>query len=180
MNRRLLEECVETMREEGDSLTFKGGNGILGDMKDNDKKTLAETIADEMRAEEGELLMEMAHVVDMSGGLVVYVRSKELRGGNTPHFHVFDAASHGKDRRSGFHTCVEIRRPAYFFHEGKRDLLNASMRDELCAVLSAPHRRFTQYTNWDFLINEWNQNNAVQVPIDTPMPDYHNIVVPEG
>lgn len=61
MNRRLLEECVETMREEGDSLTFKGGNGILGDMKDNDKKTLAETIADEMRAEEGELLMEMAN-----------------------------------------------------------------------------------------------------------------------
>ncbi len=26
---------------------------------------------------------------------------------------------------------------------------------------------------------EWNQNNAVQVPTETPMPDYHNIAVPE-
>ena len=39
MNGRLLEECVETMREEGKSLTFGGGNGILGGMKDNLDKT---------------------------------------------------------------------------------------------------------------------------------------------
>ena len=81
-------------------------------------KMLAEAIADEMREEDEELLQEMAHVVDMSDGLVVYVRSKELQGGNTPHFHVFDAASLEKDRKKGFHTCVEILRPEFFFHFG--------------------------------------------------------------
>ena len=146
----------------------------------NTNRELIETIAEEMRQEDGEVLMEMAHVVDMGGGLVVYVRSKEMQGGNIPHFHIFDAATQGKDRKRGFRTCVEILRPVYFFHEGKRDLLNASMRDELCSVLSAPHKRFTQYTNWDFLINEWNQNNAVQVPVDTPMPDYHKLADYEG
>ncbi len=163
----------------GNGFTDGEKEGIIVVMNTNTVKMLAETIADEMREEDGELLLEMAHVVDMSDGLVVYIRSKELQGGNTPHFHVFDAASQGKDRNKGFHTCVEILRPVYFFHEGKRDKLNAQKRNELCSVLSAPHKRFTQYTNWDFLINEWNQNNAVQVPPETPMPDYHTIAVPE-
>ena len=39
--------------DEDKSLTFGGGNAIQKDMKDNGKKTIAETIADDMRAEDG-------------------------------------------------------------------------------------------------------------------------------
>ena len=66
MNERLLQDCLEELSNGGFPLTGGGENAILGGMKDNDKKTLAETIADEMRAEEGELLMEMANIHKMN------------------------------------------------------------------------------------------------------------------
>ena len=61
MNQRLLQDCLEELSNGGFPLTGGGENAILGGMKANDKRTLAETIADEMRAEDGELLMEMAN-----------------------------------------------------------------------------------------------------------------------
>ena len=117
------------------------------------------------------LVNEMARVGDFNTALEVYVRTDE--GGNVPHFHIRDKRSRGK----AFHTCVQIRRPAYFRHDGKEGVLNPTQRMELVEFLKSKPtstKRFSTY--WEAILTLWNLSGAViVVDEDQPMPDYANL-----
>ena len=121
--------------------------------------------------EDPHVLCEMARVGDMNPKLEVYIRTDD--GGNLPHFHIWDKNSRGEK----FHTCVQIKEPTYFHHDGKEGVLNTSQRQELMAFLKSKPtntRRFSTF--WEAVVTFWNMNNsAMNVDEDQPMPDYTNI-----
>ena len=84
---------------------------------------------DQSIARNRELFCEMARVGNMNNELEVWVRTDD--GGNLPHFHIWDKNSQG----GKFHTCVQIKQPAYFHHTGKEGVLNTSQRKELVEFL---------------------------------------------
>lgn len=48
--------------------------------------------------------------------------------------------------------------------------------DALISFLKSPHKLLKQYTNWEYIISEWDQHNPEQkqLPIDLPIPDYRH------
>ncbi len=117
------------------------------------------------------LVNEMARVGDFNIELEVYVRTDE--GGNVPHFHIRDKSSRGK----AFHTCVQIRQPAYFHHDGKEGVLDSTQKTALVEFLrSKPTRTKRFSTFWEVILTLWNlSGSAIAVDEDQPMPDYANL-----
>ena len=117
------------------------------------------------------LLNEMARVGDLNKDLEVYVRTDD--GGNTPHFHIWDKNTQGNK----FHTCVQIKQPVYFHHDGKEGVLNTAQRKELVDFLKSKPTKTKKFsTFWEAVLTLWNMNNsAMDVDEDQPMPDYTNI-----
>lgn len=110
-------------------------------------------------------LFEMARI-GFIGDLEIYIRTDDP--GHIPHFHIWDKETKGDK----FHSCVRIDKAAYFFHEGKRDILNSRQRKELVRFLESPYKRYN-ITNWQYLVGEWNNNNStIEIPDDYPMPNY--------
>ena len=121
-------------------------------------------------------LFEKSRVGDV-GKYTVYINSDD--SGLMPHFHIIDSASYNnkKDDPWEFHTCLEILRTKYFRHKSKQkdDIINTAMAAELIAFLSAPKTN-SRDTNWQYLINLWNDNNTnVGVSPDMPIPDYTRV-----
>lgn len=117
-----------------------------------------------------QFLNEIAEIGDLDKEYEVWVRTNDP--GNKPHFHIWDANSHGKK----FHTCVEILRPKYFHHTGKEGVLNSSERKELIRFLQAPSEDKPERTNWQMLLLMWNMNNSqMKVSRDLEMPDYRDM-----
>lgn len=128
----------------------------------------------ESMSREAEYLNEMARIgwID-NDKLEVYVNTDD--GGEIPHFHVKDAATHGQD----FHTCIEIMSAKYFHHTGKEDFLNTHQRKQLNTFLmSEPDDEDSPFnTNWESLVYEWNRNNSdKKVDRSIAMPDYKTII----
>lgn len=117
--------------------------------------------------EQEALLAEMARIGDMTSQLEVYVRSNE--GGNKPHFHIWDKNTQGQK----FHTCVEIKKPVYFHHTGKEDVLNSKQKKSLIKFLSTNSEDFPGMTLWNVLVRLWNMSNSnMKVDPNLKMPDY--------
>jgi hypothetical protein len=119
---------------------------------------------------EGEIL-EMARIGYIPMGtkeLEVYVNTDD--SGKIPHFHV-------RNKDWSFHTCIEFKKPDYFHHEGKTDVLNRSQKKELIKFFKAKavagRTRGKSITNWDLACIDWNRNNSdVILPEGQKMPDY--------
>ena len=108
--------------------------------------------------------------VGYSGGLEVYVNTND--SGNIPHFHLRREGEWGK-----FHTCIKIESPEYFWHEGKRGVLNSGQRKALVEFMKSPvginkyANRFEN--NWELICFMWDINNSdMQISNDATMPDY--------
>lgn len=143
-------------------------------MSENRKQLIESALAELEKEDAGQvetagrhLLLEMALVGRFTNRLEAYVHTNDP--GKFPHFHIRDIVTRGRE----FHCCVKILVPEYFVHGKKRDKLNGADKAALIEFLNGPHRRFTEYTNWAYLVNEWNINNSeLIVPDDAPMPDY--------
>ena len=124
------------------------------------------------RTQDGGFICEMARVGFFFTPLYeVYVHTNDP--GNEPHFHVRDASTQGGE----FHTCVKLKEPVYFHHDGKEDVLNAHMRKALDDFLRSPpskqYKKISFPTNWDKVVYEWNENNSsMTVDEDLLQPDY--------
>ena len=121
---------------------------------------------------ENEFLNEMAYKIGEVDRYLIYVNSDDA--GNIPHFHMVDKNSRGKDKKKGFHICIEIERAKYFHHTGKEDILNITLRKYLQTFLNQPFRiKDYNRTNWEFIRDTWNLNNSNKnVPENCKMPNY--------
>ena len=104
------------------------------------------------------------------GEYEIYVNSDDE--GKIPHFHIRNTNDWSK-----FHTCIEFRRPKYFHHGNKQDVLNTKMKKELMRFFRAKTNigrvRVIDLTNWDLACIDWNKNNSdVMLPDDMKMPNY--------
>lgn len=126
---------------------------------------------DQSIARNRELFCEMARVGNMNNELEVWVRTDD--GGNLPHFHIWDKNSQG----GKFHTCVQIKQPAYFHHTCKEGVLNTSQRKELVEFLKSKPTSTKKFSSfWEAILTMWNLNNsAMMVDEEQPMPDYTTI-----
>lgn len=105
--------------------------------------------------------------------LEIYIHTDDP--GNIPHFHIRDYKKSGQSGQE-FHTCVQFKSNTYFHHTGKEDYLNSDQRKELVQFLSQNYRGRNGYTNWQKLVDDWNDNNSsIQLDEDTPMPNYRTI-----
>lgn len=88
----------------------------------------------------------------------IYIRTNDP--GNIPHFHIWDISTMGDE----FHTCIKIESPEYFHHEGKEDVLSSKEKKELIRFLSSERKnsRF-KMTNWQYLVDLWNDNNPTHI-----------------
>ena len=92
--------------------------------------------------------------------------------GKIPHFHVRDKETMGQK----FHTYIRIDKAEYFHHTGKEDILNKKERKELVNFLRSNYRNRENETNWNHLIDLWNDNNSdVEINEDLEIPDYINM-----
>lgn len=106
----------------------------------------------------------------------VYVRSNE---GMKPHFHVFDneGRNRKRNRKNGFHTCVEILKNSYFKHGPYTDDMDQKTRDALDSFMGEV-RTGEKYisdlgkTNFFHTVAQWDENNA-------PSREMPNFVDPE-
>lgn len=126
----------------------------------------------ELRNCEDPRLNEMARVGFVGHKYEIYVRTNDK--GNIPHFHMWDIETMGDK----FHTCIKLTVPEYFHHEGKEGILSSKERRELVKFLESPRKK-SRYpiTNWEYLIDLWNDNNnsSMNVDPDQEMPDYNNL-----
>lgn len=105
--------------------------------------------------------------------LEIYIHTDDP--GNIPHFHIRDYKKSGQSGNE-FHTCVQFKNNEYFHHTGKEDSLNSYQRKELVQFLSQKYRGRDGYTNWQKLVDDWNDNNSsMQIDEDIPMPNYRII-----
>lgn len=120
---------------------------------------------------EEHLLLEMARVGYMGkkGEFEVYVRTDD--SGHTPHFHLRDSATQGKE----FETCVELRTNKYFLHGGYTDTLNSSQRKCLADFMEALNQYFGN--NYGATIYAWNTNNSAE-KIELEKDENGNIIMP--
>lgn len=120
-----------------------------------------------------EEITEMARVGFLNGSKYeIYVNTNDM--GKIPHFHLRDSATRGKE----FHTCIEITKNKYFKHGNKTDMLNSSMRKDLALFMASKRKLYggIEITNWQLVVFLWNSNNSdVQIPENTPMPNYTQI-----
>ncbi len=117
---------------------------------------------------------EMAKVADFRGYKLWVWTNDE---GQIPHFHIIK----GKPTAPTFDACVQFKVAEYYPHGGKHtDKLPRNHLKDFVALLKSqdPYALGTQ-SIWQTLIIEWNRNdNKVQVPVTTPMPDFMHIVYP--
>ena len=126
--------------------------------------------------EDKDPFMEMAVRVGVTDdSYLIYVNTDD--GGKIPHFHYVDENSRGKNRKTGFNSCVKIESAEYFCHGKYCDRLNTKQRKELQEFLSSPFEKPRFHgTNWDYIVMLWNMNNSdVEVSEDMNMPDYRNL-----
>ena len=129
-------------------------------MNFNEEFSILKNLPDE------DILNEMAQIGKFDS-YVVFVRTNDP--GNIPHFHVWDANTHG----GHFHTCVRLDEHEYFHHTGKEDVFNSKDRKDLYNFLNAPSEDEPEKTNWQVLVIEWNRNNSDRkVSKDLEIPDY--------
>ena len=117
---------------------------------------------------------EMAKVADFRGYKLWVWTNDE---GQIPHFHIIK----GKPTAPTFDACVQFKVAEYYPHGGKHtDKLPRNHLKDFVSLLKSqdPYALGTQ-SIWQTLIIEWNRNdNKVQVPATTPMPDFMHIVYP--
>lgn len=122
-----------------------------------------------------EMILEMARVGFISKNplLEIYIHTDDP--GNIPHFHIRDYVRSGRSGNE-FHTCIQFNSNKYFHHDGKEDVLNSSQRKELVEFLRSNYRGRKGYTNWNKLVDDWNDNNSnMNLEEDINMPDYTTI-----
>lgn len=94
--------------------------------------------------------------------------------GNKPHIHITTKNAGRKERRNTtIDCCVRLDVAEYFVHGGHDDTLNNSQCKELYQFLQQKNKRHKEKTNWDVLVEEWNNHYpARMVPKGTSFPDY--------
>lgn len=92
--------------------------------------------------------------------------------GKLPHFHIRDRSTKGQK----FSTCIRIDEAKYFHHTGKEGVLNKKERKDFVNFLSSNYKNRENETNWNHLIDLWNDNNSdIEVDENLKIPDYINI-----
>lgn len=116
--------------------------------------------------------MERSRVGDVGAYTLFVVCDDEER---VPHFHIMDTVSYSKPSKKtcSFHSCLEITQPRYLHHDGICGTYKLSREwlKELIDFLGA-EKKHGHRTNWEYLLNLWNDNNDTQVAYDTMIPDY--------
>lgn len=106
--------------------------------------------------------------------IVVFGNEKEC-----PHFHFYKGIAPErevpKNKISGG-GCICIETSNYFVHGRHTEKLNRKETNALISFLKSPHKLLKEYTNWEYIISEWDQNNPEQkqLPMDLPIPDYRH------
>ena len=157
MKEDVMKECINHWASLCES---EGNDSVIHESEMDDGTTIGSFVVGDIVSEMGEIGKP-----GTSGKYYVYIRSNE---GTVPHFHVFDEDGRNRkerDRGKGFHTCVEIRRNAYFKHGPYVDNLSRKMRIALNDFMSQI-RSEAQYSsgvgksNYVYTIEQWNDNNA--------------------
>lgn len=115
---------------------------------------------------------EMAVIGPLKRGYEVVVYTDD--GGNTPHFHVRDIGTHGKE----FESCAEIKTNRYFLHKPNHVEMPRDVRKMLYEFMCQPSEDNVFKTNYASVIFEWNRNNSkMKIPFsqDAEVPDYVHI-----
>ena len=124
-------------------------------------------------SQENKPLIEMATVGYTNDNYCIIIYTND--SGNIPHFHYCDMETRGKK----FHTCIRLGKAEYFHHGFKQDILNSKQRKELVEFLQKDYSgsKKINISNWEYLLNLWNNenNSNVKVDEDMPMPDYRNL-----
>ena len=133
---------------------------------------------DEISHDTNSCFIEMATVKGGFMSIKIAIYGSE---GKYPHFHFYKgiASKQGipKEKRGGG-GCICIDSANYFMHGSHTDTMDRKEIDGLIKFLKSPHKLLKEYTNWEYIISEWDQNNPdqKQLPIDLPIPDYkHNM-----
>lgn len=146
------------------------------DNPDEEAKTESTALEDDVLDMEIEdSYFEMAQVKwgFMSIKLAIY--GKE--GDGYPHFHFFKGCAPEKgipENKKNGGGCICIESANYFIHGAHKDTMEPKEIDGLIKFLKAPHKTLKKITNWEYIVDEWNQNNpdSRQLPIDLPIPNY--------
>lgn len=99
--------------------------------------------------------------------------------GKYPHFHFYKGIAPEKgvpqNKISGG-GCICIETANYFIHGRHTEKMDRKEIKALIDFLKSPHKQLTKYTNWEYLVTLWNDNNPEQkqLPIDLPIPDYRH------
>lgn len=115
---------------------------------------------------------EMAVIGPLKRGYEVVVYTDD--GGNTPHFHVRDIGTHGKE----FESCAELKTNKYFLHKPNYVEMPRDVRKMLYEFMCLPSEDDVFKTNYASAIFEWNRNNSkMKIPFsqDAEVPDYLHI-----
>ena len=89
-----------------------------------------------------------------------------------PNFHIWD-----KDSLGGkFHVAVKIDSSEYLFQRKNEDRLDSMQSKELCMFLNDKYKYDNTKTNWQHLIEVWNDNKK-EVDVNLSMPDYTKLKV---
>lgn len=117
---------------------------------------------------------EMAKVADFRGYKLWVWTNDE---GQIPHFYIIK----GKPTAPTFDACVQFKVAEYYPHGGRHTdkLPHNHLKDFVELLKSQDPFALGSQSIWQTLIIEWNRNdNKVQVPVTTPMPDFMHIVYP--
>ena len=87
---------------------------------------------------------------------------------DTPHLHINDLY--------GLKVGLCIDRPEYFDHDDYTGRLTDNQLRSLYSYLSCPE---LEKTKWWYLLREWNEDNDNSkhaIPLDTPLPNYLELI----
>lgn len=120
--------------------------------------------------------MERSRVGDV-GAYTIFIICEDVE--RVPHFHIMDTVSYSNPNKGlcNFHLCLEIMRPRLLYHAGVNapDIIGSECMQDLVDFLKAK-KKDSHSTNWQYLLDLWNDNNEEKVDNKMPVPDYKILV----
>lgn len=139
------------------------------------ESSISENILD-MEIDDYESYYEMAQVKWGLMSIKLAIYGKE---GSYPHFHFYKECAPEKgipEEKKASGGCLCIESANYFIHGTYTEKMNPKEIEGLIEFLKSPHKSLKKITNWEYIVDEWNQNNPdqKQLPVDLAIPDYRS------
>lgn len=101
------------------------------------------------------------------GECEIIIRGRER---SKPHFHI-------QTRDKKINCCVKLNKNEFFDHSEYNKFLNSKQQEELDKWLKKPNKKNKNLSNWEYLVNKWNQYNPnYKIDASIDQPDYTEII----